>query len=327
MSDRTAQRGVSTGRGSAAGRGVVSIDRDAILAATEGEVRFDEPLRAHTTLRIGGPVDALCWPTGVDGVQRLCALAHAHGWPCRALGQGSNLLVRDGGVRGLLIATTRLRRLERVGERRVGCEAGVQTAKLLKQVTAWELAGLEFLAGVPGTVGGGLIMNAGTNLGELKDVTVEVTSVRPDGELKVRAAAACGFRYRGSDLGDGIVVGALLELRPDARAAIAGRAADQREARTGREPKGVPTAGSFFKNPPGDFAGRLIEQAGLKGRRVGGAEVSWVHANWIVNRADATAADVIALMRLCPQEVAAKFGVTLEPEVHIVGEAGMEAAA
>jgi UDP-N-acetylmuramate dehydrogenase len=97
------------------------IERDAILAATQGEVRFDEPLRAHTTLRIGGPVDALCWPTGVDGVQRLCALAQSRGWPCRALGQGSNLLVRDGGVRGVLVATNRLRRLERVGDREIGC--------------------------------------------------------------------------------------------------------------------------------------------------------------------------------------------------------------
>jgi UDP-N-acetylmuramate dehydrogenase len=303
------------------------IDRDAILAAAAGEVRFDEPLRAHTTFRIGGPVDALCWPTGVSGVQRLCALAQARGWPCHALGQGSNLLVRDGGVRGLLVATTRLRHLERDGERGVRCEAGVPTTKLLKEATAWELAGLEFLAGVPGTVGGGLVGNAGTPLGELKDVTAEVTSVEADGELRVRDAAACGFRYRGSDLGDGIVVGARFALRPGTRAAIAARAATQRRDREGREPKGVPTAGSFFKNPPGDFAGRLLEQAGLKGRRLGGAEVSWVHANWIVNRADATAADVLGLMRICQEAVAAKFGVTLEPEVHIVGEAGKEAAA
>ncbi|MBI5481591.1 MAG: UDP-N-acetylmuramate dehydrogenase [Deltaproteobacteria bacterium] len=303
------------------------IDRDAIVAAAEGEVRFDEPLRAHTTFRIGGPVDALAWPTGVGGVQRLCALAHARGWPCRALGHGSNLLVRDGGVRGLLVATTRLRRLERDRERGVRCEAGVPTSRLLHEATSWELGGVEFLVGVPGTVGGGLVMNAGTSLGELKDVTVEVTTVRPDGELRVRAAAACGFRYRGSDLGDGIVVAARFELRPGVRAAIVARIAAQREARARREPHGVPTAGSFFKNPPGDFAGRLLEQAGLKGRRLGGAEVSWVHANWIVNRADATAADVLGLMQVCQEAVATKFGVTLEPEVHIVGEAGREEAA
>jgi UDP-N-acetylmuramate dehydrogenase len=303
------------------------IDRDAILAAAEGEVRFDEPLRSHTTFRIGGPVDALAWPTGVGGVQRLCALAHARGWPCRALGHGSNLLVRDGGVRGLLIATTRLRSLERDGERGVRCEAGVPTAKLLHEATSWDLGGLEFLAGIPGTVGGALVMNAGTSSGEMRAVTVEVSSVQAGGELQVRDAAACGFRYRGSDLGDGIVVAARLELRPAPRASIEACVAAQRSRRAGHEPKGAASAGSFFKNPPGDFAGRLVEQAGLKGRRLGGAEVSRVHANWIVNRADATAADVLGLMRVCQAAVAAKFGVTLEPEVHIVGEAGREEAA
>ena len=302
------------------------IDRDAILAAADGEVRFDEPLAAHTTFRIGGPVDALCWPTGVDGVQRLCALAHARGWPCHVLGQGSNLVVRDGGVRGLLVATGRLRRLERDGERGVRCEAGVLTTKLLHEAATWELAGVEFLAGIPGTVGGALVMNAGTTLGEMKDVTVEVTSVAANGELQVRDAGACGFRYRGSLLGDGVVVATRLQLHPEPRAAIEARVAEQRARRQGREPKGVPSAGSTFKNPPGAFAGRLIEQAGLKGRRLGGAEVSWVHANWIVNRADATAVDVEGLMRICQEAVKAKFGVTLEPELHVIGEAAGEEA-
>jgi len=296
------------------------IDRDAILAAADGEVRFDEPLAAHTSFRIGGPVDALASPTGVDGVQRLCALAHDRGWPCHVLGQGSNLLVRDGGVRGLLVATGRLRRLERDGERDLRCEAGVPTARLVHEATAWELAGVEFLSGIPGSVGGALVMNAGTPTGEMRDVTVEVSSVQPTGELQLRDAAACGFRYRGSAFGGEVVVAARLRLRPATRAAIEARVAAQRARRQGREPKGVPSAGSTFRNPPGDFAGRLLEQAGLKGRRLGGAEVSWVHANWIVNRADATAADVEGLMRICQEAVAAKFGVTLEPELHIVGE-------
>ena len=296
------------------------IDRDAILVAAGGEVRFDEPLAGHTTFRLGGPVDALAFPTGVSAVQRLCALAHERGWPCRVLGQGSNLLVRDGGVRGLCIATARLRRLERVGAEAIGCEAGVPTAKLVAAATDWELGGLEFLTGVPGTVGGALIMNAGTKLGEMKDVTVEVTTVQADGELRVRAGAACGFRYRGSSFGAEIVVGALLRLRPGSRDVIESVCQSLRQERQGREPKGVHSAGSIFKNPPGQFAGRLIEQAGLKGRRVGGAEVSWVHANWIVNRGDATAADVETLVRQCQEAVAQQLGVALELEVRIVGE-------
>jgi len=293
----------------------------AIVAAAEGEVRFDEPLAPHTTLRIGGPVDALAFPTGVAAVQRLVALGRERGWPCAVLGQGSNVLVRDGGVRGLLIATTRLRRLERDGETGVRCEAGVLLSKLLAQATAWELGGVELTAGVPGTVGGGLIMNAGTTLGELGDVTTEVTSVDEQGELRVRSGAECGFRYRGSDLGRGeIVVAARLALRPAPRAAIEARVRELREQRRGREPKGGHTAGSIFKNPPGDFAGRLIEVAGLKGRRVGGAEVSGVHANWIVNWGGATAADVLALVDLCRAEVERQAGVRLELEVKVVGE-------
>lgn len=278
----------------------------------------------HTTLRIGGPADAWFEPATIADLQAVVAAcaAAAPRIPVCAVGGGSNLLVRDGGIRGLVVATKSLRGLERVGELGIRVEAGVSTGKLLQAATSWELGGVEFLGGVPGSVGGGLIMNAGTYLGEFKDTTVEVASVRlADGELVRRANAACGFRYRHSDLPpDEIVVEGRLELRPRPRAEIEAEVRSLRDRRKEREPKGLPNAGSIFKNPPGKFAGQLIEDCGLKGRRIGDAEVSPKHANWIVNAGDATAADVLALVDVIRTTVRERHNIDLEMEVKVIGE-------
>ncbi len=294
----------------------------------EGEVRFDEPMGRHTTLRIGGPADAWVAPSTIAAAARVRRLCTQQGLPCRALGAGSNLLVRDGGVRGVLLASERLRRLEfappdKDGTTAVYVEAGVSTGKLLSQATRRGLGGVEFLGGVPGSIGGGLVMNAGTYLGEFKDVTVQVDSVDERGELQARPAAACSFVYRGSALppAEFIVAGHLrLPPRPIAEIEQAVRAL--RDRRRQREPHGFPNAGSIFKNPPGDFAGRLIEACGLKGTRVGDAEVAAVHANWILNVDKARAQDVLALIALVRAAVATKFRVELELEVKVMGEAG-----
>jgi len=296
------------------------LDREALRALVRGEVRFDEPLARHTTLRIGGPVDALVAPADLDDCCRVRSFCAERGIPSRAIGSGSNLLVRDGGVRGVLVSAKLLRTLERAGDTiRVG--AGVPTGKLLDFATRAELGGVEFLGGVPGTVGGGLIMNAGTYLGEFTNVTTEVTSVDAAGQVMRRDHDACGFVYRGSAIpeSDVIVEGALrLEARP--RAEIEADVLALRDRRRAREPHGVANAGSIFKNPPGDFAGRLIEAAGLKGRAIGGAQVSPAHANWLVNTGGARAADLLALIDLVREEVMQKFGVHLELEVKVVGE-------
>lgn len=303
--------------------------RDALAArVAEGsalagaELAFDHPLARHTTLRVGGPADAWVEPRSVAGVQELRRFCHKAGLPCRPLGAGSNLLVRDGGVRGVVLSLEGLRGLARQPDgTHVEVEAGVSTGKLLSSVTAWELGGLEFLGGVPGSVGGGLVMNAGTYLGEFKDVTEEVTLVAPDGALVVLPASACGFVYRGSALpADHVVVSARLGLRPRLRAEIERDVRALRDRRRAREPKGVPNAGSFFKNPPGDYAGRLIEAAGLKGAREGGAEVSAAHANWLVNAGGARAADFLALIEVVRERVEAASGVRLELEVRVIGE-------
>jgi UDP-N-acetylmuramate dehydrogenase len=275
---------------------MLTAEDRALLASLLGDegIRFDEPMSRHTTLRIGGPADALVQPGSIDelcAVVRACA---ARAIPVIAVGAGSNLLVRDGGVRGVVLGTRRLR-------------------------------GLEFLGGVPGSVGGGMRMNAGTYLGEFKDVTSEVTTVRSAGpgagEVSTRPAAACGFAYRHSAIpADEIVVSARLALRPRPRAEIEADVASLRARRKEREPKKVSNAGSIFKNPPGDYAGRLIEACGLKGTRIGDAECSPAHANWLVNVGNASARDLLALVALCRTRVQETHGIHLEMEVKVIGD-------
>jgi UDP-N-acetylmuramate dehydrogenase len=293
--------------------------------AGEGELRFDEPMARHTTLRIGGPVDAWAAPSSLAALQRLRAACAERRIFNRGFGSGSNLLVRDGGIRGVAISLKLISdvRIESRsdGGATVWLDAGASTGKVLAFCTREELGGVEFLGGVPGTVGGGMIMNAGTYLGEFKDVTTEVHAVDDRGQPVVRDNAGCGFRYRHSDIPPSdVVTGARLQLPTRARADIEAAVRKLRDQRKAREPHGLPNAGSIFKNPPNDYAGRLIEQCGLKGRRVGGAEVSPAHANWIVNVGGATAKDLMALVEIVRAAVVERFGITLEMEVKVVGE-------
>lgn len=285
-------------------------------------VRFDEPMRRHTTLKIGGPADAFVEPASVAGVAALARFCAAGKLPITVVGGGSNLLVRDGGVRGVVLGTGRLRGLELAPPSTIRVLAGVSTGKVLALALRHDLGGIEFLGGVPGSVGGGMIMNAGTYLGEFKDVTAWVETVRlADGEVIRRDNAACGFRYRHSDLpASELVVAAELALRPRPRAEIEAEVKALRKRRAEREPKKVASNGSTFKNPPGEFAGRLIEAAGCKGWHEGDAVCSPVHANWLVNTGRATAAELTRLIARVRDEVARVHGTTLELEVKIIGE-------
>ena len=297
--------------------------RAALRALLDDDVRFDEPMRRHTTARIGGPADAFARPSTIARLEALVRWATAAGVPITVVGGGSNLLVRDAGVRGVVLATGRLRRIERVDETAIEVEAGVSTGKVLSLAMKHDLGGVEFLGGVPGSVGGGLIMNAGTYLGEFTNVTAWVDSVRlSDGGRVRRDHAACGFRYRASDLPPTeVVVGARLELRPRPRAEIDAEVKALRKRRAEREPKKVASNGSTFKNPPGEFAGRLIEAAGCKGWREGDAVCSPVHANWLVNVGDATCADMLTLIERVRARVHEVHGVALDLEVKVIGDA------
>jgi UDP-N-acetylmuramate dehydrogenase len=280
-----------------------------------------EPLRRHTSWRVGGPADLYYEPVSVTELREVLA-ALPRGTPLLWLGLGSNLLVRDGGFRGAVIATSKLpRELERLEEHRVRAGAGLPCALLARQCVRWQLGPAAFFAGIPGTVGGALAMNAGAFGGETWTHVESVTTIDRGGELRERPRADFRVGYRsvhGTD--DEWFLGATFALQHDATTARGLK--EMLARRNATQPLGVPSCGSVFRNPPGDYAGRLIEQAGLKGARVGGAVVSQKHANFIVNEGDATAADIEALIERVQADVEKISGVLLEPEVRIVGENG-----
>jgi len=298
-------------------------DREAFIAICGSDgVLVDEPMSRHTTLKIGGPADAWLTPGSIHGFQEAIRYCQESGIPMTSVGGGSNLLVRDGGIRGVVLSTKRLREIEQLPPHSVRVQAGISTGKLLSLATKWELGGVEFLGGVPGSVGGGWVMNAGTYMGEFKDVTRAVTSVRlDDGGLVTRNAEECGFVYRGSALPKTeVIVEGVLDLNPRPKEDISKDVRALRDRRNEREPKRVSNAGSVFKNPTDDFAGRLLEDVGMKGEAVGGAQCSPVHANWFVNTGTATAGDLLALIDIARKRVQDAHGIELVLEWKIIGD-------
>lgn len=283
--------------------------------------RLNEPLARHTTLKVGGPADALCLVETDEEVQAVSALCRQHGQPLWFLGGGTNLVVGDEGVRGAVIQLSGPFKQSVWDGDTVIAGAGDHPVRLSKQALSRGLLGLEFGAGIPGTLGGAVVMNAGTSLGCMEDVLVDVTLFEPDGRVQTVPASALGLGYRRSVLQqqlDRIVLRCTMRLRPGADDEVAAARTRVREHlvwRRDKQPLELPNAGSVFKNPAGDYAGRLIEAVGLKGHRIGDAQYSERHANFIVNLGQATAAAVHELLVLGRERVQAEFGVTLEPEV------------
>lgn len=300
----------------------------AALAARGARPRPDEPLARHTSFRIGGPADLLVVVESGRELADVLGVCHAHGAPVLFLGGGTNLLVSDRGVRGVVVKLGKsfdfvewdLDDLDVRGARlRVG--AAVPLKRLVHQTVAAGLAGLEFAEGIPGTVGGGLLMNAGAFGGEIGAVVGALEVVTAEGAVRTLARTELAFDYRRLTLPTRAIVAAVrLQLRRGEPATLAAAVADARGRRERHQPRGYPNAGSIFKNPSGEHAGRLIEAAGLKGARLGGAMISERHANFIVNLGGARAADVAGLMGLAGRAVRERFGVALEPEIRLVGE-------
>jgi UDP-N-acetylmuramate dehydrogenase len=294
-----------------------------------GELKLNEPLSRHTSLVIGGPADMLVYPADRDDLITALKDIKRQGINYFILGSGTNLLVRDGGFRGAAISLQRMNTIKIEREYRsiggsfaaVRVEAGASLAKLLSFAVEEGLAGMEFAAGIPGTVGGAICMNAGTAAGEIGDVVESVIMLSSEGELISRGREEMEFGYRTSLIPEGhLVIEAQIVLRHEDKSSVQVRVKELLDKRHKQQPLGLPNAGSMFKNPQEESAGKLIESAGLKGKSVGDAQVSEKHANFIVNRGKATAAQVLALMDMVIKTVLDVHGIRLEPEIKIIGE-------
>jgi len=291
----------------------------------DDRVRFSLPLARHTSFRIGGPADAFAEPDTLEELQTLLVLLHAASVPVFLLGGGTNILVSDKGVRGVVVKLgegfTYVRWQEAAEDATVHVGAANSLGRFVREAVRKGYRGIEFAEGIPGTVGGGLLMNAGAFGGELSAVVMAITGVHCDGRRERLAGETLGFAYRRTALPAQFVVAEvefhLLRGQADAIAAVMSKAQQKRQK---TQPHGYPNAGSIFKNPPGTYAGRLIESAGLKGHSHGRAQISEQHANFIVNTGGATAADVRVLMEQIQRTVWEKNNIWLEPEVRLVGE-------
>ena len=284
---------------------------------------LNEPMSRHTSFRIGGAADALFLPATAEELTRAIAAAEETGAPWRVLGNGTNVLVRDGGLRGLTIVLGEPMSGVRIEGRRVTAQAGALLSRVGREAQRAGLQGMAALSGIPGSVGGAAAMNAGAYGSEMKDVLARVL-VLDDGQPVWMDADALALSYRDSlILRHGLIVlAAEFELQSGDPDAIQAEMADYAARRREKQPLNMPSAGSTFKRPAGHFAGALIEGAGLKGYRVGGAQVSELHAGFVVNAGGATARDVLALMDDVRRIVFEQTGVTIEPEVRVIGEDG-----
>jgi UDP-N-acetylmuramate dehydrogenase len=307
------------------------------LEATSASVKPDEPLSRHTTIGIGGPADAYVTVENAAQLSQVVQLSGRAGVPFFVLGSGSNIVVGDRGIRGVVI-NNNARHQSDAERRRVGeaephvngeerfvfrAESGVTFAAIARHLAFAGYAGMEWACGIPGTLGGAVVYNAGAYGGCLGDVLQRIAVATADGDMEL-AASDLGFVYRGSDFTRGLMTGravlwAEFALWQGDATALRAQVADYDERRTKAQPPGR-NAGSFFKNPPGHPAWKLIDGVGLRGHRIGGAEFSPKHCNFLINAGNATAADVAALKKLAQQRIFEQFGVEIENEVSLVGE-------
>lgn len=280
----------------------------------------NEPMKNHTTFKIGGPCDEFCEAESLDDIRSAIEYAKNRNIPLFVMGNGSNLLVSDKGIRGLVLKISdKFSKCEFIGNT-VEAQSGILLSTLSKKAQKNCLTGLEFAGGIPGTLGGAIYMNAGAYGGEMKDVVKSVTYLE-NGEIK-KLEKDFGFGYRKSIFTDtdAIILEAEMELKSGNADEIKEKMEDLKNQRAEKQPLNLPSAGSTFKRPKGYFAGKLIEDAGLKGYSIGGAKVSEKHSGFVVNTGNATAQDVISLIMHIQKTVKEKFGVELETEVKLVGE-------
>lgn len=296
---------------------------DALTQLTaEKNVLTDEPMKKHVTFRVGGAADYFVSPESAEEVQKIILLCKEAGMPYYILGNGSNLLVSDHGYRGVIIQIYKSMSEVSVKGELVTAQAGALLSAIAAKAAEESLTGFEFASGIPGTIGGAAVMNAGAYGGEMKDVLEQVTVLTKEGELLTLPREELEMGYRTSRVAKNqyIVLEAVIRLRYGEQKQIRETMNELKEKRTTKQPLEYPSAGSTFKRPEGYFAGKLIEDAGLRGFQVGGAQVSEKHCGFVINKDNATAAEVRELIRQVSERVKANSGVTLEPEVKMLGE-------
>ena len=284
-------------------------------------ITTDEPMDRHTSFRIGGPADYFAVPRTKEHITELLSFCEREGIPCFLMGNGSNLLVGDDGYRGLIIQLWKnFSRIELNGNV-ISAQAGAMLSAAARMAAQEGLGGMEFASGIPGTIGGAVVMNAGAYGGEMRQIIRSVTMIGADHSFTEKSNEEMEFGYRTSyaQKNNCIILGAVIELEEGNKDQIMEKIEDLRLQRVSKQPLDLPSAGSTFKRPAGYFAGKLIMDAGLRGFTVGGAQVSEKHCGFVVNRGGATAADVCALMREVRRRVKEMYGVELEPEVKMIG--------
>lgn len=281
----------------------------------------DEPMSRHTTFRTGGPAEILVTPDS-ESLPEVIVCCRKHQIPCLVIGNGSNLLCGDGGVEGVVVEIGKRMSEISVDGDLITAQAGALLSGIAAKAAAEGLTGFEFAAGIPGSIGGAVVMNAGAYGGEMKQVLASVQVLTREGEVLTIPASELELSYRHSIVPEKgyIVLSAVLSLEKGEKSQIYAVMEDLKKKRVEKQPLEYPSAGSTFKRPEGHFAGKLIEDAGLKGFRVGGAQVSEKHSGFVINRDHATSAEICSLMEQVQQKVLEKFGVRLEPEVKFVGK-------
>lgn len=287
----------------------------------EDHVWVKEPMKYHTTFRAGGCADYLVEPESVDAVREIVRLCRQENMPYYVVGNGSNLLVSDEGYHGVILHLYKNMSDFEINGSHVKAQAGALLVRVAKTAAKEGLAGLEFASGIPGTIGGAMVMNAGAYGGEMKDVVTKVRVLLPDGTIRDYTGEEMDFGYRRSRVIEeqGIVLEAEMELKVDDSEAIVARMEELKNKRVSKQPLEYASAGSTFKRPEGYFAGKLIEDAGLRGFQVGDAQVSEKHCGFVINRGNATATEIMELIQEVQKRVYEQFGVRLEPEVKLLG--------
>lgn len=286
------------------------------------QVLTQEPMKKHTTFKVGGPADYYVKPEKISQIQEILAVAKEEEVPVYIIGNGSNLLVGDKGYRGVIVQIYKNMNEITVEDKIVTAQAGALLSTIAREAANRGLGGFEFASGIPGTIGGAVAMNAGAYGGEMKQVLKEATILTKGGEVKTLTVEELKLGYRKSVIidEDYIVLEAKMEFTPAKKEEIQEKMTQFAQARKEKQPLEYPSAGSTFKRPEGYFAGKLIQDTGLRGFSCGGAQVSEKHCGFVINKGDATAADIVELMKQVNEKVTAKFGVSLEPEVKMIGE-------